>query len=351
MKGLVLHDTKDIRYEEVDDPTNVGAGDALIKITSCSICGSDLHVYRGNDPAELLGDQPFRGVIGHEAIGEVVEAGAGVRNFKPGDKVMLSAAVGCGECRPCQARDPLRCEGIGFRSYGGAGSFALGGCQSEAVITPAADFNLASIPDGISQNAALMLTDNLPTAFMGCVKAEITPGQSVGIIGLGAIGLMAVECALVMGAERVFAIDRNASRRKMASELGAIVCAPDDAIEHIAAETKGKMLHGVVDAAGGTPAVMLAIKLAGIGGVVSSVGVNLQQISFPMIDMFLKGITFRSGICPVGLYWPALIPLVQSGRLRPDRFVTHTLPLGDGPEAYTKLDLKRDEALKIILVP
>jgi 2-desacetyl-2-hydroxyethyl bacteriochlorophyllide A dehydrogenase len=352
MRALVLHGPRDLRYEHVADPVLTGSRDALIRVERAGICGSDLHSFLGTGFSSGVAGMPAAYCIGHEAIGEVVEIGADVRQLHVGNRVMLSAGVGCGECGPCLARHFLNCETIGFRAYGG--SSGLGGCQAELVVVPAADLNAAVVPDGIGFDAALMLTDNLPTAYLGCVNAEVTPGKTVVVIGLGPIGLLTVDCALLMGASQVFGIDRSPQRRARAEASGASVSHPDDAREFVLDATKGRGVQCIVDAAGGPEAIALGIRVAATTAVVSVVGLATGEMPFPIGTAFTRGLTLRASVCPVPLYWPILMPLVAAGRLDPARYVTHVHQLSDGLAAYERLTAgreRRGDALKAVLTP
>jgi 2-desacetyl-2-hydroxyethyl bacteriochlorophyllide A dehydrogenase len=316
MKGLAFHGVGDIRYQTLPDPQLHGAGDALIRITSCSICGSDLHIFHGK-----LGLPKQCFSVGHEAIGEVVETGSEVRRLKTGDKVMIPGSVGCGTCRYCAAGIVNKCETQPMRVYGiGRG---LDGCQAEAVAVPAADFNAMPIPDGVTDDQALMLTDSLPTAYTGCINAGIAPGSSVAIIGLGPIGLNAVEIAFVLGAGKVFAIDPVPERREFAAGLGAVALHPDDAMETVKEATGGRLLDCAVEVVGAAATIDLAIALVGQHGTVSVIGAGVPGYEFPILAAFMKGLTFRVSICSVQRYLPELIKLVQGGRLRPERTISH----------------------------
>ncbi len=307
------------------------------------ICGSDLHIYHGQ------GFSPETGyAVGHEAVGTVVEVGSAVRRLKAGDKVMLSAAVGCGACAPCLAGNVGRCETAGAGVYG-VGP-ALQGCQAELIRVPKADFNAARIPEGLTHEQALMLTDNLPTAYFGCLNADIGPGKTVAVVGLGPIGLMAVEIASVMGASRVFAIDLVPERRAIAQSMGAEPLDGATAVQEIFAATKGRMVDCVVEAVGADATVLMAIQLAGPGGTTSVIGVNQNmQFNFPMVLAFVKSLTFRIGLCSVQCHWPQLVPLVRAGRLHPERFISHRMPLSEGARAYELFDGRADGALKMVL--
>lgn len=345
MKALRFYGTRDIRYESMDDPVLHDDRDVLVRVTGCAICGSDLHIYHGEGFSEDLGF-----CVGHEAIGEVVEIGRGVRRLKSGDKVMISAAVGCGACPSCLRGDVIRCETGSGNCYGL--SSRLQGSQAEAVRVPAGDFNAALIPEGVSEDQALLMTDGMATAWYGVTNADIRPGGTAAVVGLGPIGLMAVEQVLVKGAARVFAVDPVPERRAIAEELGAIALHPDEAPEQIAELTKGRMVDSIVEAVGHQRTIDLALRLAGRRGTVSVIGVNQdRRFDFPMARAFAMGLTFRIGTCSVQETWPELIPLLQSGRLKPQRVISHRLPLSEGAKAYEMFDARLDGALKMVMTP
>lgn len=345
MKALCYYAAGDVRYEDVPDAMIVDPRDIIVRMTQAGICGSDLHIYHGS------GFSPATGYsIGHEAIGEVVEVGPAVRRAKAGDQVMISAAVGCGACRSCLSGWVARCES------GGAGCYGLGpqlaGCQAEYIRVPAGDHNAATIPDGLTPDQALMLTDNLPTAYFGCLNADIQPGKTVAVVGLGPIGLMAVELAFVMGASRVVAIDLVPERRAIAEAMGAEPIDGANAVQAVMAATGGRMADCVVEAVGSDTTIGMAIALAATGGTASVIGVNQNmQFTFPMALAFVKSLTFRIGMCSVQAHWPDLVRLIQSGRLHPERMISHRLPLRDGAEAYRLFDARDGGALKMVLTP
>lgn len=344
MKALRYFGPRDIRFDSMDDPVPIDDRDAIVKVDRCGICGSDLHIYHGNGFSEDVGF-----CIGHEAVGEVIEIGRGVRRLKVGAKVMLSAAVGCGACVSCLAGNVVNCATDASSCYGL--SHRLEGSQAEAVRVPAADFNAAVIPDGISLNQALMLTDGMATAWFGCRNANISSGKTVAVIGLGPIGLMAVESAILMGAARVFAIDLVRQRCALAETLGAIGLDPVDVVETVREATGGRMVDCIVEAVGADATISLALKLVAKRGFVSVIGVSQSRhFAFPMKRAFAMGLTFRIGTCSVPEHWPELIPLIQSGLLRPERYISHFLPLKEGVRAYEMFDTRTDGTLKVILV-
>jgi 2-desacetyl-2-hydroxyethyl bacteriochlorophyllide A dehydrogenase len=345
MKALCYQGPRRIEYGSAPDPVLASDTDAIVKMDACAICGSDLHIYHGSPFSQDMGY-----CVGHEAIGEIVEVGKGVRRLKSGDKVMLSAAVGCGMCSNCLAGDIAKCLNGGAQCYG-LGS-ALQGCQAEAIRVPMADFNAAPIPDGLTADQALMLTDNLPTAYLGCKNADIGPGKTVAVIGLGPIGLMAVEIAGVLGASKVFAIDLVPGRREQAKALGAVALDAKDAVQAIMEATGGRMVDCVVEAVGSDPTIQLGLTLAGRAGTVSAIGVNTNMdFRFPMGLAFMKSLTFRIALCSVQVHWPELVPLIRAGRLNPQKFISHRLSLSEGAHAYELTDKKTDGALKMVMTP
>ncbi len=342
MKALLYQGERDIRYESFPDPTPASPLDAIVRMDRCGICGSDLHIYHGQGFSPDIGF-----CVGHEAVGEVVEVGSGVRRLKPGDKVMLSAAVGCGSCVNCLAGEVNLCLTGGAGCYGL--SHRLEGCQAEAIRVPAADFNVSLIPEGLTADQALLLTDNLPTAWYGLRNAEVGPGKTVVVVGCGPIGLMAVEGAFVLGAARVFAVDLVAERRALAESLGATAFG-SDAVERIAEATSGRMADCAVEAVGADATIQLAMRCVGKMGVVSVIGVNQSRaFDFPMGVAFIKNLTFRIGTCSVPKWWPELVPLIQGGRLKPERYISHRMPLSEGAEAYRLFDAREAGALKMVL--
>ena len=345
MKALRYHGTRDIRHEAMDDPRLQSEHEAIVQMTGCSICGSDLHIYHGHGFSEDIGF-----CVGHEAVGEVVEIGRGVARVKVGDKVMMPAAVGCGACRSCLSGNVANCEFGAGACYGL--SAKLQGVQAELFRVPAADMNAVPIPAGISDDQALMMTDALATAWYGARRAEIKPGSSVGIIGLGPIGLMAVDAAFVMGAHVVYAIDPVPERRALAAEAGAIALHPAEALELIREATQGRKLECVVEVVGSDATVDLALRLVARRGTVSVIGVQQsKRYAFPLERAFAAGLTFRAGTCSVPEELPVLFPLVQSGRLRPEKYISHRMPLSRGAEAYQVFEAREAGALKVVLAP
>lgn len=345
MKALVMHGKGDLRYEDVSDAKIEQDEDIIVKMNLCGICGSDLHLFQGKTPSA----RPVY-CIGHEAVGEVVETGRAISSLRVGDRVMLSAATGCGACRPCLSGEIKRCERAPAEVYGIGGP--LEGCQAEAIRVPVGEFNTTRIPEGLTDEQAVLLTDNVPTAYAACVGAQVGPGRSVAVIGLGPIGLMAVELALVMGASVVYAIDPIEDRRERARKLGAVALPPDNLVDIIAEMTSGRMIDSVIEAVGGTNTVDLALSLVGTGRNLNVLGVD-SNLDFRIpIMACVRGITIRASMMTeVSRYWGELVPMMQSGRIRPERLITTTAALRDGLNTYERCLERSGDVLKVMMKP
>lgn len=345
MRALVLHGDGDVRVDQVDDPTPDALTGAVVRITHTAICGSDLHLFHGQNQA-----YPLR--PGHELVGEVVEVGSGVERFSPGDQVLVAGVIGCGRCPACRVGDVVACRDGGPKVFG-VGPDLHGG-QAEAVAVPDADSSLLRIPDGITAEQAVLLTDILPTGWYGAELAGVEPGATVAVIGLGPVGIQAVLSALVMGAARVIAVDPVPQRRKLASSLGAIAVDPGltGGAAAILELTGGLGADSVIEAVGLQSTIHDAIFGVKVGGTVAVVGVNLSMdFPFPMAWAFARDLTFRIGLCPVPGTWSRLVPLVAAGRLAPEVVFTHRMSLGQGPEAYGLFDRREDGVMKVLLTP
>ena len=344
MKALTYQGPKQVAYEDVPDPAPDDVDGAVVRISACGICGSDLHIYEGHGFSPDLGY-----CIGHEAVGEVVEVGSGVRSFTVGDRVLVPASTGCGTCGPCRRGWVLGCERHLSGCYGL--SHALEGSQAEAVGVPFADGNLQRLPDSISDDAALVLTDNAPTAWFGARQARIGVGDTVAVVGCGPVGLMAVAAAQIMGAATVYAIDLVAERRALAADLGAVPIG-DEPVTAIREATGGRGVDAVIEAVGGDATITLALSIAGVAARVSVIGVSHNEaFPFKMMTAQTKCLEFTAGLCSVQLELPTLMRLTEAGRLRPERVVTHHLPLSDGAAAYELFHSRADGVGKVVLHP
>ncbi|MCP5055249.1 MAG: alcohol dehydrogenase catalytic domain-containing protein [bacterium] len=344
MKALVYHGKEDMRVESVPDPTPPDARSALVKVERAAICGSDLHLYHGAMPV------PSGVVVGHEFVGEVVETGREVANVRVGDHVLVSGVIGCGQCKRCARGEVVRCERKQTQVFG-VGPELPGG-QAEAVAVPGADHAIRPIPEGVSVEQAVLLTDILPTGYFGARNADIEPGDTVVVIGAGPVGLLALLSAQLFGAARILVVDRVPERLALAKELGGIPVTVDEADAVIADLTNEQGADRIIEAVGSDATILKAIEWVRAAGTVSVIGVNTSPaVPFPMVLALMKDLTFRIGLVPVPELWPALIPLVTSGRLQPERVFTHRMGLSEGAEAYRRFSAREDGILKVLLDP
>ena len=345
MRATVLNGPRDVSLETVPDPVLPGPEGIIVTIERTAICGSDLHLFH---------DAPTGSGIhlGHEAIGTVADAGAHVRNVAPGDRVLVSGVIGCGTCGPCLAGQPNICLNDKAAAFGTMPD--LPGGQAEAMAVPFADLFALRIPENVADEEAVLLTDILPTGYLGALRASIRPGATVAVIGLGPVGIMALQCAALFGPARILAVDQVPERLARAERLGA---EPIDATSvpgaaQVMEATGGRGADSVIEAVGADATVLDAVSCARSGGTVSIVGVNLSlALPFPMGLVFLKSLTVRTIFAPVPGTWPALVPLVQAGRLQLVDTFTHRKPLSQVAEAYDLFDSRRDGVLKVLLLP
>jgi 2-desacetyl-2-hydroxyethyl bacteriochlorophyllide A dehydrogenase len=341
MRQVVIEGPHQVRVEEAPDPVLPGADGAIVAVEATSICGSDLHFYDGDIPVgEGL-------AVGHEFVGTVAEVGPEVRHFRPGDRVLTASVAGCGYCDGCATGDPVTCV-EGPKVFG---SGALPGGQATAVAVPSADFQLLGIPDGMDDESALLLTDNLGTGWVGAERAEFPAGGTVVVLGLGAVGLCAVRSALALGAGRVLAADPVAGRRALASDSGAD---PIDGptVEAVLDATRGRGADAVIDAVANDATLGDALACVRAGGTVSVIGVHdLQPYPLPVLMGLFRSISLRMTTAPVHRTWKALVPLVAKGRLRTDGIFTHRFPLSAAPEAYAAAAARSAECVKVMMYP
>jgi 2-desacetyl-2-hydroxyethyl bacteriochlorophyllide A dehydrogenase len=341
MRTVVVDGPRSIRVDTRPDPALPGRDGAIVEVAAAGICGSDLHFYEGDFPMA----EPIS--LGHEATGTVVETGPDVRSVKIGDQVMVSSVVGCGACPGCATRDPVMCYS-GMQIFGGG---VLAGAQADLLAVPAADFQLLKIPDGITTEQALLLTDNLATGWAAAQRAEFPFGGTVAVFGLGAVGLCALRSAFFQGAATVFAVDKVDGRLQRAAQWGATpVKAP--AVEAILAATGGRGADAVIDAVATDASLTDALNAVRPGGTVSVVGVHdLQPFPLPALACLIRSITLRMTTAPVQRTWPELIPLLQTGRLDVDGIFTTTLPLDEAAKGYATAESRSGDDVKIQLMP
>jgi alcohol dehydrogenase len=358
MKAIVYDGPAQMRYADVPDAQLSGPDGAIVRAEICGICGSDLHIYHGHG----LNTTPGY-VVGHEFVGEVVEVGSDVHNFTAGDRVVVSASTGCGRCYYCRRGYSMQCTDGVNGGYGRGGShgrqgaswgkgMALPGCQAQYLAVPGSDSNMVKLPDNVSYEAAIVLTDSAPTAWLAARHARIVPGNTVAVIGLGPIGQMAVMAAEAMGAGYVVAADTHEYRRKSAERYGAETATKDEIEALLDERTNGLGADVVIDTVGTDSALLQAIELAATGGRVAAVGVNKEgQFDFPYRQAMHKGLEFFVGLTSVQRELQELLPLAASGRVHPEWIVTHRMGLSEAPEAYAMIEGRVDGVLKIALDP
>ncbi|UBU13189.1 zinc-dependent alcohol dehydrogenase [Nonomuraea gerenzanensis] len=393
MRAVTWHGKRDVRVEEVPDPVIKEANDAIIRVTSTGICGSDLHLYEVLGPFMAEGD-----ILGHEPMGVVEEVGAGVPNLKRGDRVVIPFNIACGHCHMCGMELYAQCETTQVREQGmGAALFGytrlygrVPGGQAEYLRVPEAQFGPIRVPDGPPDERFLYLSDVLPTSWQAVAYAEIPDGGSVTVFGLGPIGQMCARIARHLG-HRVIGVDGISTRLELARRHGIEVIDASDVHnvpDEIRERTSGRGTDSVIDAVGmeahGSPAAKLAQTLTGLlpdaisaplmsnagvdrlaalnqaidsvrrGGVISIIGVYGGMTDpLPMLRMFDKGISLRMGQAHVKRWIPALMPLVtdDADPLGVMDLTTHRLPLEQAPQAYEMFQKKADGAVKVLLQP
>lgn len=345
MRAVTFHGVGDLRLTDEPEPALTGTADALVRVTLGGICGSDLHIYHGHTPIDE------GAILGHELVGVVEAVGPEVRSVRPGDRVVAPFYTACGACSQCRRGWWSQCE---ERAVFGHGTYfgGLGGAQAERCAVPKADVNLARLPDGVADEQAVFVGDVLATGFFAAERGGIRPGDTVAVIGAGAVGLMAVMCAQLFGPSRVYAVDMVDGRLEAAGDLGAI---PVDTrvtnpVSEVQRRTGGLGADVVLECVGRLEAIETAINCVRGGGTVSSVGVpSVLSGDFPYFDAWNRDLTFRSGWANVHAYLRPLLDLVAAGRLHPERVISHRMHLDEAVEAYRLFD--RREATKIVLHP
>lgn len=389
MKAVCWHGSKDVRVDTVPDPTILNPRDAIIKITSTAICGSDLHIYNGFIPTMKSGD-----ILGHEFMGEVVDIGSGISNLKKGDRVIIPFTIACGNCFFCSRTLTSLCDnsnpnaGMAEKMYGHSPSALFGyshlfggyaGGQAEYARVPFADVGAFKIPDGLTDDQVLFLTDIFPTGYMAAENCDIEPGDTVAVWGCGPVGQFAIKSAYMLGAERVIAIDRIPERLQMARDVckaeiinyeevdaGEAVNemtggrGPDACIDAVGMEAHGTGIDALYDQAKQAvrlesdrpTALRQLIVAARKGGKLSLAGVYGGFIDkVPMGAAFNKGLTMKMGQTHVHRYLPKLFDHIQKGEIDPSFVITHRLPLDQAAHGYDIFCHKKENCIKVVLKP
>ena len=388
MKAVVWHGAKDVRIERVDDPGIVNPHDAIVEITSTAICGSDLHLYNGYIPTMQSGD-----VMGHEFMGRIVAVGSEVRDRKVGERVIVAFAIACGSCSFCSSELYACCDNtnpnpmMGDKLYGHATAGIFGyshltggywGGQAQFARVPFADVNAFAVPDELSDEKVLFLTDIFPTGYMAAENCNITPGDVVAVWGCGPVGQFAIRSAFMLGAARVIAIDRIDARLELAAAAGAepvnfdhhdvLVTlddmtagrGPDACIDAVGMEAAGHAPDALVDKAkqlvrletDRAHVLRTAIAACRKGGVVSVPGVYGGYIdTFPVGAFMEKGLTMRTGQTHVHRYVRPLLERIVNGDIDPSFVITKRAPIGEAPRLYRDFTSKHHGAIKFVLDP
>ena len=390
MKALCWHGKKDIRCDTVPDPQIENPRDAIIKVTTCAICGSDLHLFNGFIPGMMRGD-----IVGHEFMGEVMEVGSDIKKLKPGDRVVVPFTIICGECEQCRRGNFSVCErtnrnrAIADKVFGHATAGLFGythltggyaGGQAQYVRVPYADVGPVRIPAGMPDDQALFLGDIFPTGWQAAVQCDIQPEDTVAIWGAGPVGQFTIRSAVLLGAKQVIAIDRLPERLSMAQAGGAIPVnfEEESVIERLQELTHGKGPDKCIDAVGleahvgmkhldsfydrAKQTLMLEsdrphvlremIYVCRPAGVLSVPGVYGGLIDkFPMGALMQKGLTVRTGQTHVNKWAHDLLRRIVEGDIDPSFVVTHTASLEQGPDLYKTFRDKEDGCIKVVLKP
>jgi alcohol dehydrogenase len=350
MKAITFQGVGDVRCEDVADPRIVDPTDVVLRITTSAVCGSDLHQYHGRGGALI----EKGAVMGHEFMGVVEETGRDVSQVRTGDRVVVPFSVSCGRCEWCRRRLPTQCGTTGRAVFGGRFGKIFPGGQAEAIRVPFADYLCEKVPTDMADEDAMFLGDILSTAYFCAENGGIRPGDSVAVFGAGPVGLLAMQSAQLFGPAHIFAVDRVDYRLALARELGAepVDLGRGDPAEQLRALTGTRGPDVVLECVGHETPFTQAIQAVRAGGTVSSVGVYVESsLSFPAREAFFKDLTLKMGICNARNYIAPLMPLVQLGKLRPARIITHTMSLKDAPRGYSIFDRKEDHAIKVMLKP
>ncbi len=340
MKALVYHGPGKRSWEEKQKPEIQDSSDAIIKITKTTICGTDLHIMKG-DVHEVVDGL----ILGHEGIGIIEEAGKGVSNFKVGDKVLISCITACGICDACKKGMYSHCE---------TGGWILGhmidGTQAEYVRIPHADTSLYHIPEGADEDAIVMLSDILPTGFeCGVLKGQVKPGDTVAIVGAGPIGLAALLTVQFYSPAEIIMVDLDENRLNVAKTFGATKLVSKDAVKEIMKLTNRKGVDVAIEAAGLVATFDICQSIVAAGGHLANVGVHGKSVELHLEKLWSANITITTRLVDT-VTIPMLLKTVISGKLEPQKLITHHFDLNDIMKAYDTFgNAAKEKAIKVIL--
>jgi len=343
MKALVYQGPEKKEWIEKPIPTIQEPTDALVRIVKTTICGSDLHILKGDVPTAPIGL-----TLGHEGVGIVESVGSAVKNFAVGDKVVIACVTHCGQCDSCQK---------GLFSHCKNGGWILGhtidGTQAEYVRIPYGDTSLFKVPENVDDDALVMMSCAMPTAFeVGVTRGEVKPGSRVGIVGAGPVGLASVITAKLYSPAQIIVIDLDENRLELAKKFGAthVVNSSDGkAVEKMIALTDGRGVDVAIEAVGVPATFEICQHIVGIGGNIANIGIHGKPVNFDLDKLWGKNITLRSGIVNTSST-AMLIDSVKSGRLHPEELITHRFELNNIMEAYDVFgNATREKALKVLI--
>ncbi|MET9736345.1 zinc-dependent alcohol dehydrogenase family protein [Streptomyces sp. NPDC006458] len=343
MKGHVFHGTGQSAWEEVPDPAVKDPTDAIVRVEAVTICGTDLHILKGDVPEVRPGT-----VLGHEAVGEIVEVGRDVRTVRPGDRVLISCISACGRCSYCRRGMYGQCRGGGGWILG----HLVDGTQAEYVRVPYADLSVHPLPGSLASADAVLLADIFPTSYeVGVLNGRVRPGDTVAVVGAGPIGLAAISTARLFSPERIVAVDLAPARLDAARRLGAdaVANARENPEQLVADLTDGLGADVVIEAVGVPESFEACTRMVRPGGHVANVGVHGAPATLHLEDLWIKNITITTGL--VDTYsTPTLLRMATAGRLPTAQLVTHTFPLDRMEEAYDVFARAAETgALKVVL--
>jgi 2-desacetyl-2-hydroxyethyl bacteriochlorophyllide A dehydrogenase len=344
MRAVTFQAPGEVQVDEVSEPELLAPDDAIVRVHASGICGSDLHIYHGRVQIE----PGF--VIGHEFVGEVVAVGDEVSRVATGDRVLGTYGTACGECFFCLREEFHKCDEARVFGHGKAlGS--LQGAQAELLLVPHANLTLRKVPDGLTDDVALFAGDVMGTAYHAIDSRPLAEGETAAILGMGPVGLCAVQAAKAAGASQVVAIDTVEDRLRMAESFGAtaVHLTEQDPRAEVKKLTDGRGVDLAVDAVGHPEALDLALRLARKAGTVSVTGVYAERVDVHMGVLWIKALTLTSGHANVIKHVDPVLERLADGRLDPAPLVTHHMKLDEAPDAYRVYDNK--EALKIVLTP
>ncbi|MFF7356994.1 MULTISPECIES: zinc-dependent alcohol dehydrogenase family protein [Streptomyces] len=343
MKGFVFHGPGQASWQDVPDPAIKEPTDAIVKVGAVTICGTDLHILKGDVPEVRPGT-----VLGHEAVGEIVGTGSDVRTVRPGDRVLLSCITACGRCRFCRESAYGQCRGGGGWILG----HLIDGTQSEYVRVPCADLSVHPLPGTLRSEDAVLLADIFPTSYeVGVLNGHVRPGDTVVVVGAGPIGLAVVVTARLFAPERIIAVDLAPARLEAAHRLGAdaIAAVGEDPGTLVADLTDGLGADVVIEAVGVPESFELCTRMVRPGGHVANIGVHGKPATLHLEDLWIKNVTITTGLVDTSST-PTLLRMAAAGRLPTGQLVTHTFPLDHMEEAYDVFSGAADTgALKVVL--